>query len=291
MKEFFVTLLSNSSMNFFPDNKTSSFTVQLAEKITLNESWSVGVAEIHYNYNFFNVTPNNNTVKVTITNEMDKERSMKNVTSPEAGVKKIPYRSSSTKPNSSDSATQTNIIKITPGYYVSSMDLVNIVNSEIKQRFGLFTGDIISIDKINNRTQVNKKNSHFALDSISFEARLAMQLGFEPDENILDYNLSPHIGNIIFGVPDQMLIYTDIIEPTYIGHEKAYVLKIVNTNTQSYKFGDTCYKEYSHIHYMRVQKREFESISVDIRDYTGAFLPFQHGVLTIKLHFKKNGSE
>lgn len=118
-----------------------------------------------------------------------------------------------------------------------------------------------------------------------------MQLGFEPDDNILKHELSPHIGNTFFGVPDQMLIYTDIIEPTYIGHEKAYVLKIVNTNTNTYKFGDICYKEYTHIHYMNVQKREFESVSVDIRDYTGAFIPFQHGVLTIKLHFKQNGSQ
>ena len=262
MKDFFVTLLSNSSMNFFPDNKTSSFTVQLAEKITLNGSWSVGVAEIHYNYNFFNVTHNNNGVIC---------------------VKK----DTGTSENSIHSL---HTVNITPGYYGCVEDLVETVNTEMRKHW-MAGGSLISIDNINNRTIVHKETIYKELESISFQGRLAMQLGFEPAENILSHDLSPHIGNIYFGVPDQMLIYTDIIEPTYIGHEKAYVLKIINTNVKSYKFGDICYKEYTHIHYMPVQKREFESVSVDIRDYTGAFIPFQHGVLTIKLHFKKNGSQ
>ena len=84
-----------------------------------------------------------------------------------------------------------------------------------------------------------------------------------------------------------MLIYTDIIEPSFIGHEKAYVLKVVNTEARQLHFGDACYKEYAHMHYMCVQKREFDTISIDIRDHTGNFMPFQHGVLMVKLHFKQ----
>lgn len=262
MKEFFVTLLSNSSANFFPDNKTSSFTVQLAEKITLNGSWSVGVAEIHYNYNFFNVTVNNNAVIATKNESNSSENTIHSL----------------------------HTVDITPGFYACVTDLVETINTEMKKRW-MISAPLISIDKINNRTVVNKQSVYKKLECISFQGRMAMQLGFEPGKNILHHELSPHIGNTSFGVPDQMLIYTDIIEPTYIGHEKACVLKIVNTNTNAYKFGDICYKEYTHIHYMNVQKREFESISVDIRDYAGSFIPFQHGILTIKLHFKKNGSQ
>lgn len=98
MKDFFVTLLSNSSMNYFPENKTSSFTVQLAEKITLNGSWSVGVAEIHYNYNFFNVSPGNNTIKAVKKNSELSENSI------------VPSED----------------ICLTPGYYATVSDLVDI---------------------------------------------------------------------------------------------------------------------------------------------------------------------
>lgn len=234
----------------------------MAEKITLNGSWSVGLAEIHYNYNFFNVTANNNELIAVKEEENLPENSLQSI----------------------------HTVDITPGYYGCVSDLVDTINAELKKRW-MTAAPLILIDKINSRTIVNKHNAYKKLEKISFHGRLAMQLGFEPDDNILKHDLSPHIGNTNFGVPDQMLIYTDIIEPTYIGHEKASVLKIVNTNTNSYKFGDICYKEYTHIHYMNVQKREFESVSVDIRDYTGEFIPFQHGILTIKLHFKKNGTE
>lgn len=279
MNDFFVTLLSNSSMDYFPTNKTSLFTVQLAEKITLNGSWSVSVAEIHHNYNFFNVTHDNNGVKAVKKSSELSEVSI-HLSDDMCGTSK--YQ----RPVQDLVST----VDTTPGYYNSVSDLVETVNLQmINHR--MIAVPFISIDEINNRTIVNKKNVHKSLESISFIGRLAMQLGFEPGEIVLAHTLSLHIGNTFFGVPDQMLIYTDIIEPTYIGHEKAYVLKIINTNVHTYKFGDTCYKEYTHIHYIRVQKREFESVSVDMRDYTGAFIPFQHGVLTIKLHFEKNGSQ
>lgn len=204
MKEFFVTLLSNSSMSIFAANKTSSFTVHLPEKITLNGSWSVGVAEIHYNYNFFNVNPHNNTVKI---------------------VKKI-------SDNSENALKPLHEIRITPGYYNSVSDLIEAVNSQLKANryianaYGMVNNNFISLDKMSNRTVVNKEWIPQELESISFGGRLALQLGFEPYENVLNYEMSPHVGNTFFGIPDQMMVYTDIIEPTYIGHEKAYVLKI-----------------------------------------------------------------
>lgn len=60
MSDFFVTLMSNSSETMFPQNTTASFTVLLPEKITLSGSWHVALAEVHFNYNFFNITRGNN---------------------------------------------------------------------------------------------------------------------------------------------------------------------------------------------------------------------------------------
>ena len=273
MSDFFMTLVSNSSMNYYPDNKTSSFTVQLPEKITLNDSWSVGVAEIHYNYNFFNVTSGNNQIIISF-----KPENVNEISDPD--------------PNNivkAESAKTSNIV-IEPGFYNSESDIMDMINHELHQK--KFADDkVIDINKKNNRTCVYRQNVSDNIEKIWFEGRLAMQTGFKPNQNILKFKVSPYVGNISFGIPEQMMIYTDIIEPTYIGHEKAYVLKIVNTEANGFKFGEVCYKEYTHMHYIRIQKREFESISVDIRDYTGHFMPFEHGILTIKLHFKKNGSQ
>lgn len=73
--DFYLTLMSNSSLNYYPENKTSTFTVHLPQKIQLLGEWSVALAELHYPYNFFNVTDGENNIYIsnsTPTNPMKK---------------------------------------------------------------------------------------------------------------------------------------------------------------------------------------------------------------------------
>src|SRR5437762_7477958 len=44
---FFLTLPSNSSSKFYPDNTSSNFTTQLAHGLQLDDSWQIGLTEIH----------------------------------------------------------------------------------------------------------------------------------------------------------------------------------------------------------------------------------------------------
>ena len=255
--------MSNSSMSINTDNKTSSFTVNLPQKITLCGKWSVALSEIHYNYNFFNITSGNNRIifEMVPTTVND--------------------------PNNTITKRLIKNVSIKPGFYPNIEAVVSTINDEIKKTIDT-NETFFSYNKFNGRTIISPlpiiSNK---IVSITFDPRLAMQLGFHPHDNAVIHPISPHPANIHFGIADQMLIYTDIIEPTYIGHEKAYVLKIVNTQPRSLTFGDACYKEFPMMHYMPLQKREFESISIDIRDYSGEYMPFLHGILTLKLHFKK----
>ena len=45
---FYLTLPSNSSLNIFPDNKTTSYRVKLPQAIDLNGDWEVGLYSISY---------------------------------------------------------------------------------------------------------------------------------------------------------------------------------------------------------------------------------------------------
>lgn len=59
--------------------------------------------------------------------------------------------------------------------------------------------DVLAIDELNGRTQIRcgkcfEKN----IKILKFSTRLAMQLGFKPDENILDFNFSPNVGNMVY---------------------------------------------------------------------------------------------
>ncbi|GBN23197.1 hypothetical protein AVEN_40562-1 [Araneus ventricosus] len=57
---FYVTLPSDSSLRYFPNNKISSFVIQLPSPILLEGRWEVGLAEIIYPHTWYNVNETNN---------------------------------------------------------------------------------------------------------------------------------------------------------------------------------------------------------------------------------------
>lgn len=262
---FFLTLMSNSSLNYYSENKTSGFAVLLPQKIQLTGEWAVALAELHYPYNFFNVSEKENSISVEHDTENPRSEDLTNI------VQKARYTNS----------------RISPGFYKNIECILKAVNNELSRSIG---SDVLSVNELDGRTVVDLDKCLDAnLKSITFSPRLAMQLGFDPEDNIMNFKRSNNVGNIYFGIPDQMLIYTDVIEPVLVGHEKAQVIKIVNTagESRSCAFGDVHTTEFQRMHYIPVMKKDFESISVDIRDCTGSYMPFRHGVSTVKLHFKK----
>ncbi|GFS71956.1 uncharacterized protein F54H12.2 [Trichonephila clavipes] len=57
---FYVTLPTDSSMHFFPENKISHFKTQLPSPVCLNGEWEVGLSEIIYPHSWLNVNETNN---------------------------------------------------------------------------------------------------------------------------------------------------------------------------------------------------------------------------------------
>ena len=53
--EFYVTLPSNSSMQYFPDNKTLNFVTELSRTL-LDGEWELGLAEIDYPHIWNNIS-------------------------------------------------------------------------------------------------------------------------------------------------------------------------------------------------------------------------------------------
>ena len=62
--EFYVTLPSNSSMEYFPDNKTSNFVTKLSRTLQFNGEWEVGLAEIDYPHTWHNIHEGKNSVEI-----------------------------------------------------------------------------------------------------------------------------------------------------------------------------------------------------------------------------------
>lgn len=200
MEDFYVTLLS--SMDIFPKNTTSAFKVHLQNKITLSENWSVGVAEIHYRHNFFNVTHENNVI-VELGNFTEKDTISLYTTKEEIQKykKEGKYRE----------------IIVRPGIYKSVKALIDDINTEFKT-------PLFKLKPSSGHVKINSEFSGHDIDIVFKKGKLALQLGFRPGHNILLFDQSPEPSSLHFGAPEQMLIYCDVIEPQIIGHEMAQVL-------------------------------------------------------------------
>ena len=64
--EFYVTLPSNSSMQYFPDNKTLNFFTKLSRTLQLDREWEVGLAEIDYSHTWYNIDEGKNSVEIYV---------------------------------------------------------------------------------------------------------------------------------------------------------------------------------------------------------------------------------
>ena len=65
---FYLTLPSNSSMNYFPENKVNNFTTKLPQNIELSGDWEVGLVSVQFPVNWTNLTTAQGKVLITLYN-------------------------------------------------------------------------------------------------------------------------------------------------------------------------------------------------------------------------------
>ena len=74
--EFYVTLPSNSSVQYFPDNKTTNFVTKLSRTLQLDGECEVGLAEIDYPHTWHNIREAKNSVEIYVSDKWDREFSI-----------------------------------------------------------------------------------------------------------------------------------------------------------------------------------------------------------------------
>lgn len=276
-EDFYLTLLSNSSFDVHPDNKTSSFTACLPKHISLTGSWSVSLAEIHYPMTFDNVLQGDNYFIVELE------------CSAEANASK-----------------KTNIVvryNIPSGYYPNITELLRVLNNAIYGKTGVsnlfhinqMTGFIefepetmISFRNITRQVFLKNEFKHCNIVKMHFGPVLSLQLGFEPGVNIFNARGPPSVS---LGIPPEMLIYCSLIEPQLVGDVHCQVIKIVPTLKPQYRFGEISSKSFSIRNYVPVAQKHFKEVEINIRSSTGKLMPFNWGTSYLLLHFKKNKNE
>ena len=87
----------------------------------------------------------------------------------------------------------------------------------------------------------------------------------------------PKTGNQYF------YIYTDIIKSHYHGD---VVVPVLHTVTVKGEHGSYVSRNFERSHYVPLNKKVYDMISINIRDEAGDLVAFEHGKVIITLHYR-----
>ena len=266
MSQFYLTLPSNSSMEFYPENTVANFKTRLANPISLEGDWEVALYELQYRRMWYTI--NYEDTHITYQYKLPPIASF------------IPE--GPTKPR------EHAILNVPQGYYNSIDELVKTLNTLFEQ-FKTNSGrENAPTFGYNNRTKKIFINLNHG-DRITFKPKLASILGITDNPSKPIYCEGEkekwHADEIfdIDGNLNSLYVYCDILEHIPVGDVVAPLLRVVGVTG---KHGDTIRKTYDKPMYVPVRTKNFDSIEIDIRADTGESVPFQYGKSEVVLHFK-----
>lgn len=254
--EFYVCLLSNSSLGCYSSNVLSAFTNLLKKPCKLNEHWYVGLTEIVFN----EFSSNYGTLRkreVQLNTNNDK----KGVSEADSNVikKKSKRDIEERKPLSKKKTIQKRSIEINPTlsipYGMSHLVPQNAEGVMIRPPDDDQLGNIFTPWLNNNTNYKSDGMEHFPYTSVHSNTKTPF-----------------------------LYVYTDIIKPRLIGDIQSRFLRVIPTPK-----GER-HLRFTHVEYCPLEKTYIENISILITDSQGERVNFNASTSPtyIMLHFKKN---
>ena len=240
-------------MDFYPDNKISQFVTQLPQPIRLEGQWEVGLVEIIYPHTWFNVPHRVEDRTFTV-----------NAESPNAPGHYVGYPFS-----------------IPKGFYTIET-LLSRVENKANRLLNLTTNDRVrlSYDPV-TRVVTSDLNDVALYVPTAMKSMLGITFdAFNPRQNQSDTVLDMDPLNSLY-------IYCDLVEPRVVGHMTASLLRVIPAEGNH---GEMVCKTYENVHYIPVQRRNFQTVEIYIRDDTGEKVPFECGKSIVTLHFRRSAS-
>lgn len=249
----------------------SNYKTKLAKDIHLNVSeWEVGLAEFIYPNSWSNITEG--TFKVR---KLENHKWI-------FAAGKIPVKQ-----------------------YENAEDLVEYLKDAVSKVLGIEQRNEIHIKYIDNtrRLKVNIREGY----ALELSHQLSQSLGFGDnhkkciihnlhenemgetcDRNVIKSNndekiTSPFIVDVNRGLRS-IFIHCNIVQPQLVGDLYVPLLRTVAVKGQT---DDVVSEAFSNIHYMSIERSTFQEIEIHITDDLGRTIPFQHGRVIVKLHFRR----
>ena len=262
-----LTLPSNASMEYYPQNTLSNFTVKPSQPFN-GEGYECALTEIMYPNRLFNIREDCNTV---IIRRMRK--------------KKGDYYSHKGK------------LIIPPGYYnvedlITAIDKSGLSKYVTRKNNEVLKSVLITFDKVEKKVTVEAKHQY----AIQFGCDIATVLGFPL---AYDAEFGDKYSKIIEGVQkgefhatssgglNTLFVYTDIIQEQYVGGINAPLLRIINLDRRRNDEGNTSHT-FDRLYFARLKSSHFDSVNIRIYDDMGKLVHFEYGKVIVNLEFRKS---
>ena len=298
---FYVTLVSNSESRY-EDNTTSSFRTDLINEIQTSSDYYVALTEFIYLHSWkiragtleYTLNSEKQEIKIEVFDgeTIEDLLSRLNTTIKDLVLKKI-YRSRHLQFEeivklSNPQEKLKSVEGILPSdYYNDSPDIrviYDITRNDVEYtdapKFLLFEKNIyisitnkavIKIEGLISEVINCRKNVLFQINSIGKLEKINQEVLFSKEKPIQ--------------LTQKLYIYSDLIEYQYIANLKSPLLRtIVIDYHTDYKIKTS---HFNSSYYLKVNKTNFSSILIEIKDEKGNPILFEKSSVELKLHFKR----
>jgi hypothetical protein len=278
-KQFYIHLPSDSSLDVYPDNTIAKFSTKLARSVDLDGAYDVGLSEIIYPADYYNVD--------------NRERDYS------FGIKQRNFDTDGKIVQEIDRFK----IQIKSDLYYTRQEFLEKINTEINTnliRLHIPVEIVMKID-VSDRVVITiaRSGPQVAVDiqeeglilKMFFElsSQFSKRLGFDKSVSISVDDSTPHRAKNKFDLfmgKKLMYVYSDVVTYSLVGDVSVPLLRVCSLPEPS--TNNTIHLSFPDIHYKPVQKSHFDTIDISINTEEGMLMPFQSGKVLITLHFRRS---
>lgn len=262
MNNFYVTLDSGASPQFFDKNKISDFRNKLSTPIKLeHDQFEVALVECSYIHSELIVAKGELLFKSKTYYENTVSDNFENILFLKVRAERNIYNIDELLLDLSKQDKNITFKK----FEVNYVQIETTINCTISIEFSPKIAAILGIEDSNNFI-LPEKNSKLSSNQKEFV-----------------YKISEKIN--IYAGQTRMFIYSDIINPQYVGDSMTPLLRSFIYVGNEHDQGVT--KSFKHLQYMDVKYPEFEYIHIWIRNESGESVLFESGTFSVTLHFRR----
>ena len=120
--------------------------------------------------------------------------------------------------------------------------------------------------------------------ALIFSDALAHALGF--NSKFFD-GPNTYVGERITDEPCTMYVYCDLIEHVTVGGVRVPLLRTFGMEKST---NDVVHRTFQNLVYVPLQKKQFDSVEMNIMNDTGETMPFASGKSVVLLHFRRSSN-